>query len=161
MSTYVSPTIEIHRVLVTKIESNTMNVPVTILHYTREANRIVESEALIDCRAGGNFIDLNYAKRTGLPLIPLERPIVAYNVDGTQNKKGTIRYKVDLPLEVNGRRFRTELLATGLGRQKLILGFPWLQEQNPIINWLKGTMEWRPNEALQRFLAGVRKRKEE
>ena len=32
---------------------------------------------------------------------------------------------------------------TGLGKQKIILGFNWLQEANPIIDWKKGTLEWR------------------
>ena len=41
-----------------------------------------------------------------------------------------------------GERF----LVTGLGRQKIILGFPWLTKMNPIIDWQKGTLEWRqPN----------------
>ena len=35
------------------------------------------------------------------------------------------------------------LLVTGLGKQKMILGFPWLQKHNPIINWQTGTFEWQ------------------
>ena len=31
---------------------------------------------------------------------------------------------------------------TGLGKQKIILGFPWLN--NPIINWKKGEIKWQP-----------------
>ena len=35
-----------------------------------------------------------------------------------------------------------ELLVTGLGKER-ILGFPWLQEQNPDINWKTGEFSWR------------------
>ena len=35
------------------------------------------------------------------------------------------------------------LLITGLGKQKMILGFPWLQKHNPIINWQIGTFKWQ------------------
>ena len=35
-----------------------------------------------------------------------------------------------------------ELLVTGLGKERIILGFPWLQEQNPDINWRTGEFSW-------------------
>jgi hypothetical protein len=33
---------------------------------------------------------------------------------------------------------------TGLGKQKIILGFPWLHKYNPIINWKKGKITFKP-----------------
>ena len=39
---------------------------------------------------------------------------------------------------------KTRLLVTELGRQKIILGFPWLREQNPDINWKTGEFKWWP-----------------
>ena len=33
---------------------------------------------------------------------------------------------------------------TELGKQKIILGFPWLNKHNPIIDWKKGEIEWQP-----------------
>jgi hypothetical protein len=50
---------------------------------------------------------------------------------------------VDLNIEIHGRKQKERLLVTGLGKQKIILGFTWLQEANPIIDWKKGTLEWR------------------
>ena len=35
-------------------------------------------------------------------------------------------------------------MVTGLGKQQIILGFPWLREQNPDINWQTGEFKWRP-----------------
>ena len=73
-------------------------------------------------------------------------PIQAYNVDGTENKRGTIKECVNLNLEINGRRRRTTLLVTGLGKERIILGFPWLNEHNPDINWTTGKFSWRQKE---------------
>jgi hypothetical protein len=50
---------------------------------------------------------------------------------------------VELDINIYGRKRQEKLLATGLGKQKVILGFTWLQEANPIIDWTKGTLEWR------------------
>ena len=72
----------------------------------------------------------------------LEKPLQAYNVDGTEKKWGTIKYYVNLNLEINGRKMTMELLVTGLGKERIILGFPWLQEQNPDINWRTGEFSW-------------------
>ena len=41
------------------------------------------------------------------------------------------------------RTTATKLLVTGLGCQKIILGFPWFEEQNLEINWETGTLTWR------------------
>ena len=94
----------------------------------------VETLALIDSGAGGKFIDQNFAKANGFELHKLDTPLRAYNVDGTENKRGTIKSFVKLNLEINGRKTTTELLVTGLGKERIILGFPWLNEQNPNIN---------------------------
>ena len=34
-------------------------------------------------------------------------------------------------------------MVTGLGKQQIILGFPWLREQNPDINWQTSEFKWR------------------
>lgn len=100
-------------------------------------------EGLLDSGASGKFIDQNYAKKIGAKQIDLERPIQVYNVDGTQNKRGTIRKYVELNLEIHERKQKCRLLVTGLGQQKIILGYTWLKKTNPLIDWKKGTLEWR------------------
>ena len=72
-------------------------------------------------------------------------------MDGTENKRGTIKTYVKLDLEINGRKTNTELLVTGLGKERIILGFPWLYEHNPDINWKNGEFSWREMKK-QRFL---------
>ena len=76
----------------------------------------------------------------------LEEPLrVVLNVDGTENKKGTIKDYVELNLKINRRKSLEQLLVmvTGLGKEKIILGFPWLTDHNPDINWKTGQFSWR------------------
>jgi len=118
-----------------------MHIPISLLSESTE--KIVDTRALIDSGARGTFIDQNFAKRLNLPMKKLETPLVARNVDGTLNKQGTIRYSIQLPLLINGRTQSTLFYVTGLGRQNILLGLPWLQEMNPDIDWKKGIFCWR------------------
>ena len=119
-----------------------MYLPIKISSEKQEGIEIVE-EGFLDCGATGKFIDQNYARAQGLDLEPLEKPIKVYNVDGTLNKRGTIRQSVDLNIEIHGKTCTERFLVTGLGKHKIILGYPWLKRMNPIIDWEKGTLDWR------------------
>jgi predicted aspartyl protease len=68
-----------------------------------EKNESIETQPLVDSGAGGIFMDQNYARKHGFNLTKLEYPIAAQNVDGTENKQGTIRYYTDLDIQVNGK----------------------------------------------------------
>jgi hypothetical protein len=46
-------------------------------------------------------------------------------------------------MEINGKEINTQLLVTGLGKEHIILGFPWLNEHNPDIDWKTGHFLWR------------------
>ena len=67
---------------------------------------------------------------------------MARNVDGMINKSGTITSFVDLSIKVDRQTMNFRLLATELGIQKIIPGFPWLNEHNPDINWQTGELKW-------------------
>jgi hypothetical protein len=86
----------------------------------------VETPALINCRAGGQFIDQNYAQK--FTIQKLDEPLMVYNVDRTKNKRGRITSFVDLSMTINRQMMDTRLLVTGLGKQKVILGSPWLAQ---------------------------------
>ena len=45
----------------------------------------VKTFALIDSRAGGEFIDQNYARNSGLDMQQLEKPLKVFNIDRTSN----------------------------------------------------------------------------
>lgn len=100
--------------------------------------------ALIDSGAGGNFIDTETVERLQLARIELRRPIMVRNVDGTYNANGQITHRVLLDATTAGQRQTLSLLVTGIGKQSIILGLPWLIKENPDINYRTGQLQWRP-----------------
>ena len=136
-----SPILNIYSVTLATIKSNSLSIPITIKQ--TENNETVETLRLIDSGAGGKFIDQNFARKKGFKILTLKEPLVACNVDGTKNKTGMITSFVNLTLTINGKEITTDLMVTGLGKQNIILGFPWLNEQNPDIDWKTGKFTWR------------------
>jgi hypothetical protein len=65
-------------------------------------------------------------------------------VDGTENKRGTINAYVNLEFSLGKQKFKERFYVTGLGKQKIILGFPWLHKYNPNIDWKKGEVTFKP-----------------
>jgi hypothetical protein len=51
----------------------------------------VQMQALIDCRAQGNFLDGNFIKKQKIPIYPLNEEIEARNINGSQNKSSKIK----------------------------------------------------------------------
>ena len=105
-------------------------------------NKTIETLALINSGAGGKFIDQNYAKESSFTLENLEEPLMAQNVDGTENKQGKITKYVNLNVTIHRRTKNIKMLVTGLGKQKIILEFPWLNDENPDINWKNREFKW-------------------
>jgi hypothetical protein len=93
------------------------------------------TQALIDCGATGCFIDIEWAKLNNVPTRPLSKPIPVYNVDSTANDAGAITDIADVILCYQNHSERTQLAVTHLGKQSLILGYNWLCNHNPQINW--------------------------
>ena len=93
-----SPCLNIYSVTLAKILKNSIFVPINI----GLSKQIVET--LIDCGTGGMFIDQNFAKK--FKIENLEKPIKAFNVDGIENKKGTIKSYVDLEFQIGHKKFK-------------------------------------------------------
>jgi hypothetical protein len=97
------------------------------------------TQALIDCGATGCFIDIEidieWAKLNNIPMRPLTNPIPVYNVDGTANDASMITDITDIVLRYENHSERTQLAVTCLGKQSMILGYNWLRNHNPEINW--------------------------
>jgi hypothetical protein len=75
----------------------------------------------------------------------LKYPIEVFNVDGTSNKRGTILRYTWLDLTINVQTQTHNLLVMGLGKQKIILEYPWFKQTNLAINWKKCTLAWQTN----------------
>ena len=76
--------------------------------------QIVETTTLINCRATGNIIDIGLLCLLKLPLEKLPKPIIANNVDGTANAKGTIRWKAHTDVLFKERTEKLKLMVLSL-----------------------------------------------
>ena len=127
---------DLSHVLVALPNERTIHLPVKLATGTQ----IIETTTLIDCRATGNFIDIGLLSKANFPLQRLPKPIRAYNVDGTANAKGTIRWKAHTDILFSRTRETSDLMILSLGHQQIILGMPWLCKWNPKINCTANTV---------------------
>ena len=79
----------------------------------------------------GCFISKHTVQRLGLPIQKLNQTVRAWNVDGTPNKSGMVKYKTNIVLDYRGVRERCDLFILNCGKDKVILGLSWLQAINP------------------------------
>src|SRR5712671_1024537 len=109
--------------------------------YIHAAHRRTEAPNLLDSGATENFINLNYAKWLKLPLkrLPYERPL--FNVDGSTNKTGTLKYYTDLEVQTGKKRTNMRFFLADLGEHKVILGYPWFAANQPKIDWARGWID--------------------
>ena len=61
-------------------------------------------------------------------------------MDGSPNKNRRITHSVPIQYEFGGKTFNEEFHITHLGDQKIILGMPWLESHNPLIDWCRKTI---------------------
>jgi Retroviral aspartyl protease len=130
----VSPSLSIEHVQVAQIEKNTMTVDILISGESLGRKKIIKATTLLDTGAGGKFINQNFVRNQKIKTKELKYPIEVFNVDGTPNKQGTITKYTLLDLTINGQTQTHNLLVTGLGKQKIILRYPWFKQTNPDIN---------------------------
>src|SRR6266702_1579647 len=100
-----------------------------------------EREVLIDSGATDNFISKNLLHRLKIGYLPVETPIKIWNVDGTHNQDGAISHFTDLQVRTGTETKTLRFLITNLGRDEVILGYPWLTAFEPIIHWKDATLD--------------------
>jgi len=108
---------------------------------TTDTSEVHSVKALLDSRAMGNFIDRDFVRTKGINTRSISRPIPVYNVDGSPNKAGQISKVVDVVLRYKTHSERTLLAVSGLGKQNMILGYTWLKDHNPEVNWQTGEVQ--------------------
>ena len=102
----------------------TIHIPIRLSHGTQ----IVETTALVNCGATGNFIDVSLLCLLELPLEKLPKLIITNNINGTTNTKGTIQWKAHTDILFKERTEKLKLMVLSLGRRQIILGMPWLKK---------------------------------
>jgi Reverse transcriptase (RNA-dependent DNA polymerase) len=115
---------------------NALKISITFRHQYAT----VAGKALVDSGAMENFIDYRMAIQWRVKTKDLRRPRKVYNVDGTENQGGIISKSCVLRVKRGERQLAQRFYVTNLGQDRVILGYPWLQEFNPEIDWEEGTL---------------------
>ena len=106
--------------------------------------------ALLDSGASVIFINKAWTEEKKLLLWPLRHTILlqflyhaipVFNVDSTKNSAGNITYCMDITISYQGHCEKVTAEIMNLGKNQTILGFMWLQNHNPEINWEHGMVK--------------------
>ena len=94
-----------------------------------------DETALIDSGATENFIDIEVWKMLKIGRFRLEKTIPVHNVDGSINKNGNIDSYVWLKVRLGKQEKNMKFYLTSIGKERFILGYPFLETFNPEIDW--------------------------
>jgi hypothetical protein len=101
---------------------------------------MADKQVLVDSGATDNFMHLNFAKRMGLGMKTLPNPKKIFNIDDTTNKSGMITHYLNLNVVTKGIHKEICFLITDIGKEEILLGYPWLATFEPKFNWRSATM---------------------
>src|SRR5712671_997637 len=73
----------------------------TVCTYVHSPLKRAETTALLDSGATENFMNLAYAKWLKLPIKTLRYPRPLFNVDGSTNKQGDLKFYSDLVMRTS------------------------------------------------------------
>jgi len=108
---------------------------------TTDTSELHSVKALLDSGATRSFIDKDFVCSKGINTQTLSYNIPVFNVDGFPNEAGQISKVVDVLLHYKIHSERMLLAVSGLGKQSLILGYNWLKDHNPKVDWEKEEVE--------------------
>jgi hypothetical protein len=114
----------------------------TLHIFIHSRSKRAKAVALLDSGATENFMNIRYAQKTGLPIQRLTKERRLFNVDGTQNKAGSLKYFTDITTRTGERSTRLRYYLTDLGENQVILGYPWFASTQPQIDWVKGWIDY-------------------
>jgi len=106
----------------------------TLHIFTHSRSKRAETIALLDSGATENFMSLPYAKYLHLLIKTLAEPRRLFNVDGTQNRAGDLKYYINMSTRTGARKVNLRYFLTDLGNHKIILRYPWFTTVQPKID---------------------------
>jgi hypothetical protein len=97
----------------------------------------ISTFSMVDSGATSNFIDEQFCKSKSLVLSKKDNPIPLFVIDGRPIASGAVTHSVTLNMGIAGQIHRQtiDFDVTTLGTYPVILGTPWLRQQNPQIDW--------------------------
>src|SRR5712671_6759266 len=113
----------------------------TVRTYIHSPLKRAETTALLDSGATENFMNLAYAKWLKLPIKALRYPRPLFNVDGSTNKQGDLKFYSDLIVRTGTTKKNMRFFLSDLGNHQLILGYPWFAAYQPKVDWARGWID--------------------
>lgn len=96
---------------------------------------------MVDSGATATFIHRKFVEKNSVRTRKLRNPIPLFNIDGTQNREGSITDVAVLDLVIGSHSERMVLVVTDIGPEDLIIGIDWLRRHNPEIDWTEGSLK--------------------
>ncbi len=96
----------------------------TLRVYLQSKSKRAETITLLNSGATENFMSLDYAKHLHLPIKTLKEPRKLFNVNGTPNKAGDLKYYTDLRMRTETSTRTLRYFLSDLGDSRVILGYP-------------------------------------
>ena len=106
----------------------------------KKTGQEISARALLDSGAEGIIVDQDFATKNNLTLRTLVNPLPVKNVDGTLNKRGSVKFTTIQKIRIKTSKEDyheelSELYVTTLGDHDIILGTDWLHAHNPEVDW--------------------------
>lgn len=106
-------------------------------HLKNRHSQFVPSLALIDSGASAyGFVNTKFVRTHDLKTISLSRPRSLKVFDGTESSSGLVTHMAQTCLDIEGHSEPILLFVTSLAYFDIVLGLPWLQHHNLIIQLL-------------------------
>jgi hypothetical protein len=125
----------------------------TLCVFVHSRSKRAETVTLLDSGATENLINISYAQKLNLPIRRLTQERRLFNVDGTPNKAGTLKYYTDIVTRTGTKRTCLRYFLTDLGDNQVILGY--LSPPAPGNSWTDWGHAWggemRLRKALERL----------
>uniref|UniRef100_A0A8C5MK16 Retrotransposon gag domain-containing protein n=1 Tax=Leptobrachium leishanense TaxID=445787 RepID=A0A8C5MK16_9ANUR len=103
---------------------------------------IIQVDALLDSGADDNFMDTTFALEKGIPCVEKNPPIAIRAIDGRPLSNPYIS-KETSPISMSVGVLHKETVVCQLlsaSSCPVVLGYPWLQKHNPVIDWRRNTV---------------------
>jgi hypothetical protein len=97
---------------------------------------------LLDSGATNRFMSQRLINNNKIEVEPLAVAVPVYNVDGSLNKGGHITHVVRMRLRMQDHAKIFLFAVTDTVKSDIIIGFNWLKQHNPEINWQKQTIRF-------------------
>jgi len=95
----------------------------------------VTINAMIDSGATEDFIDREVCNKHGIEMIKAKKPRESYLADGNPSAMGPVTHMTQVPMDISSHRELATFQVANLQNHEVILGMPWLREQNPTSDW--------------------------